>query len=317
MCGSVPGINLSRIADLPPELTAQELVAAMADGASVVSVRSVQGRRIQRTISRGIAHLVLRELQTSVRQGRRGRSGSEVRDYYDRSYSVDAEALAESFGARERFNYYRLGSALIAEVEGRHVLRFVTTRLGDILASLSPGDLGEIGCGNGRNLLYLAERFPSVPCMGYELTEAGVTAARRLQDMADLPDTGYGRLYRLGQAGMDNVRGIRFVCAPASKLPIEDRAHDVVFSVAALEQMHPDLDRVFSELRRVTRRYVLLYEPFADCNDWWGRAYLWARNYFRLKFDDLPRHGFEVVRTWRMLPVKPTFAYAFALLKPR
>lgn len=306
-----------RMNALPPELTVNELTAALPPGVAAIDIHSQQGRGLAQQIRNGIAHLVLNEFLASIRRGYRGRSKSDILDHYDHSYAGDARRIADGFNAPERRVSYRLGNHFVAEVEGKYILQFVTRRLGDILASLSPENLCEVGAGNGRNLLYLAERFASVPCTGFELTEAGVATAKKLQKMADLPATGYGQLYRLGAGGMENVRKTKFVCASAIDLPAADRSFDIVYTFAALEQMEIEINQVLSELRRVARRYVLLYEPFADCNDWLGRSYLWARNYFRLSFDDLPKHGFEIVRTWSVVPVKPTFAYAFALLKPR
>ncbi len=87
--------------------------------------------------------------------------------------------------------------------------------------------------------------------------------------------------------------------------------------MAALEQMHIGFERALAELRHIARRYVLLAEPFSDCNDALGRLYLWAHNYFRMRIGQLPAHGLEPVRIWKALPVKPTFAHALVLCRPR
>jgi hypothetical protein len=210
---------------------------------------------------------------------------------------------------------YRLGRHFLAKIEGGRMVFALTRRAGDILGALRPESLCEVGSGQGRSLLYLANRFASVPCVGFELAEAGVHMAQHLQKL-DLPHTGYGRVYSLTPGGMDNVRRTAFFQASAFDLPAPDRAYDVVLTMMALEQMQRGYERALAEVRRIARRYVLLFEPFADANDALQRLYLWSRDYFRLKIDALRPHGLEPVRVWTALPVKPTFAYAFVLCRP-
>lgn len=301
---------------LPAELSAEEMIAALPD-IKVADARSPDGRRMRRTIKKGLAHLILREIATSMRRGHRGRNSTDIVNHYDVNYQTGARNAAASYDKPARYDLFRFGNRFIAEADGRQFLRSMTERLGDIIETLEPKELCEVGSGSGRNLMYLAARFPTLPCTGYELTAGGVAIAKAFQGIDELPETGYGRFYRLNRSGMDNLRRIDFVQASAFDLPAADQSLDVVYTFAALEQMQLGIDDALAELRRVARRYVLLFEPFADFNDGLGRAYLWARNYFRMNLDELPAHGFEVVRTWRSVPVKPTFAYGFVLLKRR
>jgi SAM-dependent methyltransferase len=309
--------DLDRIlASLPAEYTVEELISMFPDG-DAVDVNSPLGRRRRRTIQNGLMHLVLREIAGALRRGSRGRRATDVVDDYEAGYQVCALNAANSYNKPGRCALFRLGDSAVATIDGRQFLRAMTERLGDILERLRPQDLCEVGAGSGRNLIYMAARFPATKCTGYELTRNGVAIANALSTLDDLPTTGYGKFYHINPAGMENVRRAYFVQASAFKLPAANQSHDVVYTFAALEQMQLGVDAALAELRRITKRYVLLFEPFADYNDRLGRTYLWARNYFRMRLDELPRHGFEIVRTWRLVPVKPTFAYSFALLKPR
>ncbi len=164
--------------------------------------------------------------------------------------------------------------------------------------------------------MHVAARLPDAQCTGFELTKAGVAMAQSLQAL-DLPQTAYGRLYGVTPENLPFVRRARFVTASAFDLPVEDGAFDLVYTFAALEQMGDGQPKALREIRRISRRHVLLYEPFADANDLAGRAYLWSRNYFRLRSDELRRYGLEPVRMWRNVPVKPTFAYAAVLCEVR
>ena len=296
----------------PNELTLEEFAAALSPGSRMIDAESAEGRRLRRTIARGLVHLTLREVIRAVQSGHRGRRAGEVQQYYQHWYKEEPLEVIKSYGRPGRAIPFRFGSEHIAITDARYPLRLITERLGKIIAAQNPREVCEVGCGHGRNLFYLANRMPSIEFSGYELSAAAVNVAQRLQQL-DLPCTEYGRLYRLENSTMDNVRRIRFEQASAFKLPAADESFDLVFTSAALEQMQDGLDDALAEIRRVARRHVLLYEPFGDYNDSLGRLYLWSRNYFRLRTSDLARHGLRVVRIWRSLPVKPTFAYAFAL----
>jgi len=224
-------------------------------------------------------------------------------------------AVVNSNYSLERQNIYRLGANHLVRTRSSEIARLWTHRLGDIIGALNQETVCEVGCGNGRNLLYLANRFNSIQFGGFELSEAGTKVAQQLQSF-DLPDTSYGRHYGITSQGMTNVRRIAFQQASAFNIPCKDGSSDVVYTFAALEQMGDGLDKALAEIRRVTGRYALFFEPFGDYNDHLGNAYLWSRNYFRLRTNDLKKHGFDVVKTWHALPIKPTFAYAFALCKP-
>jgi SAM-dependent methyltransferase len=262
--------------------------------------------------------MVLQEVGKAMRNGHRGRSAKELQNYYDGSYSTsdegDALETANSYAAPSRRLLYRFGTRYAASVEGRYMVRFMTKRAGDILASISPENLCEVGSGHGRNLLYLANRMPGVPCTGIELTAAGVTTAKKFQNL-DLVETGYGRVYGLTSNGMNNVRQTKFIQGSAMQLPAETNAFDVVTTFAALEQMQLGVDQALTEIRRVAKRYVLLYEPFADANDVLQRLYLWSRNYFRMRIDALHAFGLDPVQVWTGVPVKPSFGYAFVLCR--
>ena len=77
--------------------------------------------------------------------------------------------------------------------------------------------------------------------------------------------------------------------------------------------MQDGLPKALSELRRVSRRHVLMFEPFADFNDTLGRTYLWSVDYFRMRLAELEQHGLRPVATWRNYPIKPTFAFGMVL----
>jgi ubiquinone/menaquinone biosynthesis C-methylase UbiE len=303
-----------QITDLPKDLTADELCAALPFYVKPIPVNSTEGRRKCATITRGMAHLVLKEMLQTIRQGHRGRSQIEVYEFYNRPLSNNAEIATADYTIPGRQVLYRIGDQFIFEVETKDMLCISMRVTGDIVSALNPTSICEVGCGSGRNLIYLANRFPRLSCSGFELTAGRVEIAQRLQAL-DLPATSFGRFYGLSAGGMENVRTIRFSLGSAFELPALDRSYDLVFTFAALEQMQLGIEKALAEIRRIARQYVLLYEPFADVNGPLERLFLWSRNYFRMQISALAAHGLEPIRVWANIPRKPTFAYAFVLCR--
>ena len=301
---------------LPPEFSETEILASLPPDTENHSSASAEVKALLHARRNGLLHLISRELWQSATRGYRGRRNHDVSQFYEETYDENAWlAVANHDYSLDRHNVYRIGSNLVVRARSSEISRLWTYRLGDIIGALGQDTVCEIGSGNGRNLLYLANRFASTKFRGFELSSTGTKVAQQLQCL-DLPGTNYGKHYGMTPQGMDNVRRIEFKQASAFDLPCADKSNNIVYTFAALEQMGDGLDQALDEIRRVTGRYALFFEPFYDCNDHLGRTYLWSRNYFRLQTGGLRKYGFEHIRTWRVVPVKPTFAYAFALYKP-
>lgn len=301
---------------MPGELSETEILASLPPNTENYLAASPTGKALLRSRRNGLLHLIAKEVWQSATRGYRGRRSDDVSSFYEDTYDQNAwSVVANHDYSLDRQNVYRVGTNHVVRTRSSEVTRLWTHRLGDIIGALNQETVCEVGCGNGRNLLYLASRCTGTQFKGFELSKTGTRVAQQLQSV-DLPNTSYGRHYEITPRGMDNVRRIDFQQASAFDLPCEDRSSDIVYSFAALEQMGDGLDMALAEIRRVTSRYAVFFEPFGDYNDRLGRTYLWSRNYFRLRTSDLRRHGFDVMRTWHVLPVKPTFAYAFALCKP-
>jgi SAM-dependent methyltransferase len=107
----------------------------------------------------------------------------------------------------------------------------------------------EFGCGTGRNLFYLARRFPKLRLVGIELTPATVARARKM-------------------AERDGLR-IEFIVGDMTqpvKLPAEA---SVAYSVHALEQLPGETSAAAVEqMLAVSRKATLFYEPVVELWDW-------------------------------------------------
>jgi ubiquinone/menaquinone biosynthesis C-methylase UbiE len=160
-----------------------------------------------------------------------------------------------------------------------------------VVERLRPRRLLEVGCGNGINLLLLAGRFPDIALAGLDLTEEGIAAARALQAAGTLPE-GMAGYAPSGIADPTAFRRIAFRHGDAGALPFADGSFDLVVTVLALEQMERLRRRALAGLARVSRRHVLMIEPFAEVNrGLWRRLNVFRRDYFRGRIAELPRHG--------------------------
>lgn len=302
-------------ATLGPDLTTAEAAARFDPDQPVIDLSSPKGRRIGRTIARGIGHMILRNLMPRLRGTIRAAAHDRVADIYQRSYAADVARFFDLYEEPGRKRAYRINGEAVVYSDMRHFRRFVAHRHADAVAALAPSSVCEVGFGSGEKLIYLASRLPAIRFAGYELTEAGTERAHLLQQM-DLPATPYGRFLGIGPANMESVRRIDFRTGSAFDLPCADNTYDLVFTSSALEQMQDGLPKALSEIRRIARRHVLFFEPFRDFNNVYGRTYLWSMNYFRMASADLCNHGFRPLAMWRSYPVKPSFAFGLVLAEP-
>jgi len=262
-------------------------------------------------------HLVVSQTFSAIRSGRRGRGDADqVADFYERAYGGQHMRLsAETQTRAGRPLPFRVGDRAVVSMATSTCTRFFIDRMSEIVGACEPMSVCEVGCGRGANLMHLADRLPGVQCTGFDVAEPAIRSAREFQAMDDLPSTPFGQSLGLSAERSGSWKSIQFKVGSAFALPAEDRSFDLVYTSAALEQMQSDIARALSELRRVARHYVLMREPFADGNDMLGRMFLWSKNYFRMRSDELPKHGLEPVKMWTSLPVKPTFGYSFLLCR--
>ena len=115
--------------------------------------------------------------------------------------------------------------------------------------------------------------------------QAGGALPPGLADFAPLPLTDPRAFQR-----------IEFRQGDAVRLPFEDGAFDLVFTVLALEQMERVRAQALTEIARVAARHALMIEPFQNVNQaLWPRLNVLRRDYFRGRIDDLGHYGLEPV----------------------
>lgn len=240
---------------------------------------------------------VARRLMTALLRLVTGSEAGRHRALVDQQYSA---------AWRRGYEHFRLGRTDLKAVpwhwRGRKLLldtsgaaRFRAILFAAVFDALKPGQVLEVGSGNGINLLGLSGAYPDIAFTGLELTAEGVEQARRAQS-----DDRVGeilRSYRPLETRDPTAPGrIRFVQGDASAMPFEDNSFDLVMTVLAVEQMESVRAAALAEIARVSRRHVLMIEPFRDANmRGLKRLYVRSRSYFEGWIDDLKDSGLHPV----------------------
>ena len=152
-------------------------------------------------------------------------------------------------------------------------LRAVRTRLLERLALIvdqharDGATVVEFGSGDGRNLLFLQRRFPSMRFIGLELSPVSVEVSRRAAEKFKMPQ-------------------VRFETANVcDTLPSLPPAHDVVlaFSSHALEMMPRIFGRAVDNMARCSSDGLLFFEPVPEL---WARDVRGMASRFRVSYLD-------------------------------
>jgi hypothetical protein len=201
-----------------------------------------------------------RQFNTLLQPGSdRWRDATVVKEAYDaeRGYTLDRESTLTFdelvYGSADRFDAVPDSDFILLDdrvVWGptRASRRFLVEELEKHVARLVPdgGTVVELGSGNGRNLLYLRQKFPDRRFIGLELSPVSVTLARRLSEKFELPVTYF-------EAN---------VCQPlAESVP---RGVDLVYSSHALEMMPRSFVGAIDNALALSSRHVVFLEPIPE-----------------------------------------------------
>lgn len=162
----------------------------------------------------------------------------------------------------------------------------------EVLGGLELRGVLEVGCNRGHNLVALAD------LLGEDADVVGIEPNRHAQ--------------RIARAASDRI-GV--LSGNAFELPFRDGTFDLVFTAGVLIHISlADLPRALAEIHRVSRRYVVALEYFAEeetAIPYRGREdLLWKRDFLRhyqTQFPDLrlvrsgyfgPEQGFDRTTWW-------------------
>jgi len=159
---------------------------------------------------------------------------------------ADPSWLAQSYDAYPRIEeefQAALGKSL--NPRGPELLFDLVREIG-----LSAGSAAvDVGCGEGKHSLELAERF--------EFTVTGIDPVPRHTELANAKLAAFAALHP------DVGRRVSFKLGVAEALPLEDRSVDLVWCRDVLVHV-ADLDQAYAEFQRVLREggHVLVYQMF-------------------------------------------------------
>ncbi len=198
--------------------------------------------------------------------------------------------------------------------------KIVIQEFGDILRSLQPKSILEIGSGTGKNILSLAAMLDIDKCVGLDLAENGVRLSKELTNDPPLDFLGY-----LTMIDKEKIREklkntqIEFVQGDMRDLSMfPDNSFDVVFSYAAIELISQDYDQVFKEVYRVTKKYAVFYEGFNEYNSMIQQIYRRRKNYFMGDSTDVSKAGFKLINFYmpQVSGIKTNNSFLIAMKRP-
>lgn len=185
--------------------------------------------------------------------------------------------------------------------------------LDEVIQSLAPKSVLEIGCGNGINLLTLSAKYPDVGFSGLELTQGGVDAAASVIEKKSLPET-LTKFAPFDLRDLSAPSRVKVCQGSAIELPYANASFDLVMTSLALEQMEDLRDAAMSEIVRVAKRWVVMLEPFREVNTaGWRRRYVRAYDYFQGAISDLPQYGLRVEQVVADMPHKSILGTALVI----
>ena len=191
---------------------------------------------------------------------------------------------------------YRLNAIGIKRV---HQLYFM-----NILEALQPESVLEVGYGVGLNIFTMAARFPDIRFAGVELSSDAVMTGNALIQRPQLPEPIQTFSPEPAQSLTAHARVV-IEQGNAAMLALPDASQDLVFSVQALEQMESIRERALSEMARVSRKYVVMFEAFRDWNaTGLHRDCIVGKNYFQAWVSDLGSFGLVPIYIQGDLPSK-------------
>lgn len=169
----------------------------------------------------------------------------------------------------------------------------------------------EIGSGAGLNLLYLAQLHSNCMFFGIEPTDSGVELSKKfsLNIPKEISINNENRL-------LHNVTFIKGSILDHTLIEkIKYMGFDLIFTCAALEQVHNNIDTAFSNIFNLKAKYYAFYEEWLDANgDVNHYKTLVDNDYFRIPISFLNKYEKISVTEIKIPSLQPSWMrYAFVV----
>lgn len=274
----------------------------------VIDRNSQAGKIILRQQRNGLLHLIFNALRSQIMKRARSGSIEAVYEIYQDSYRTFDQI---GFKEGDTFNYYNWLSYIFKSQPSAFRLSMAYI-LSELISRIAPDEVCEGGCGTGANLFYLSSVHSKPRYMGFDVSENAIKNIHDIQQEGqefnlNIPPS---LLDTLGVNEAVLPSSVEFFCSSMSDINLPDKAVDLFFTKAALEQCNSIMPEALVEIRRVTKKYAVFTEPFSTYNNFLENSYLRSRNYFNKSEKYMIDNGFKIIHHFDIIPKKPTFNFS-------
>lgn len=241
-------------------------------------------------------YVLKKSLRNIIYRGYGNRTREIVNTQYDKAWS-GGYSKSTKLNSKPILHYFNERVILCMPIERRkHILREIS----DVLTFIKPGNVLEMGSGNGFNVLALAILNPEIKIWeGIELTEGGVEAAKRFLANPPLDALMYVTSKPKEEilATLQNAK-IKFMQGDITGLShYSNDSFDCVFTYQSIEQIPVEYYKAFSEAYRITRKHAIFFEGFKEAQrNIFQRIHQINADYFRYSFQVTKKTGFRILK---------------------
>ncbi|MEM7437187.1 MAG: class I SAM-dependent methyltransferase [Myxococcota bacterium] len=166
----------------------------------------------------------------------------ERTEHWKRDLAVDDLILGDDHAQQWIVRDSKLARGTVREAR-EYLLERLAKNVKEVLPD-GDGTIVEFGCGTGRNLFFLAQRFPRLKLIGIELTPKTVERARIV--------------------ARDHDWNIEFHVGDMTSPPDLQTEVDMAYSIHALEQLPRAYDQAADAMLNLANKAVLFLEPIHE-----------------------------------------------------
>jgi len=243
------------------------------------------------------------------------RSQTFTKERYDRIWSIDRIKEMYSTDSSQNIRLFNFKKKFFLAPEAL-MSRVYQTMHAELISDTNPETILEVGCGQGFHLKLLSSMFPNKIFYGIDQSKSGIDFARdkiigmKLDDEITQPlDYKYY---------MPQNKNLFYKLQDATNLEFENNSIDFVYTNLALEQMDNIKFKVLKEIKRVSKKNILLIEPFKNFNRFGAKFFHHrSKKYFSLNVADIEDEDYKVVKIIDKIPGYISLGVAGLLLKKK